>query len=249
MSEEKKDLPGLVQGGLATFRDGLKVVTSLIEAGDQAFSAVDGALGGRALFEAPDLSRASDALAGLKVEAMVNQGQRGEAETSQLSAGGKACIPCSADHFSTVAGALSEALRFARSGGVKDPEAQRRIALSFDELNIMERIDAAPDLVAGLPQQERQLMNDASIKSRDLRHALSDISSVDSLERAAALAKTTATDFRKSLFRLRSARVLSEIHSNPPRPPAPVRDGKAVESPPTPKTRRRKKKDRPDGSH
>jgi len=39
---------------------------------------------------------------------------------------GVGCRPCTADHLSTCAGALSEALRFARRDGMEDIEAQER---------------------------------------------------------------------------------------------------------------------------
>jgi hypothetical protein len=40
---------------------------------------------------------------------------------------GVACIPCTKNHLSTITGALSEAVRFARSEGVQSEEVQRRL--------------------------------------------------------------------------------------------------------------------------
>jgi len=130
--------------------------------------------------------------------------------TSQVTAEGKGCLPCAADHFSTVAGALTEALRFARTEGIDHQEVLERIALSFDELNIMERIDAAPEKLERLPEEEQSLMRDATVMSRDLRHRLSDLTGVQDLEAVAALAQKSRTDFRRRLFRLQLGRLPPE---------------------------------------
>lgn len=130
--------------------------------------------------------------------------------TSQITAEGKGCIPCAADHFSTVAGALSESLRFARTEGIDHQEVLDRIALSFDELNIMERIDAAPEKLERLSEEERTIMRDATIRSRELRHSLSDLKNVDDLEAVAAEAHRAGTDFRNTLFRLQLGKLQPE---------------------------------------
>ncbi|MFH1485537.1 MAG: hypothetical protein ABIH46_05655 [Chloroflexota bacterium] len=130
--------------------------------------------------------------------------------TSQLSAAGKACVPCSADHFSTVAGALSEALRFARSDGIDHPEVLSRVALCFDELNIMERVDAAPERVEELPKEEKALMQGATVTSRGLRHKLTDLTSIKDLEAATAEAQRARTDFRNQLFQLQFRKLKPE---------------------------------------
>lgn len=132
------------------------------------------------------------------------------AATSQVEGKGKGCLPCSADHLSTVAGALSEALRFARGGTMEHPEVMSRLAQCFDELNIMERIDAAPEVVAALPEEERELMQGTLVASRGLRHILSDVKSLQDLERAAAEAQRQSRDFRGRLFRLNLGRLAPE---------------------------------------
>jgi len=69
---------------------------------------------------------------------------------------GVACVPCTKNHLSTIAGALSEAVRFARSEGTSSEEVTRRIGIVEDELNIWERVDATPDKIEGLnPQRAR----------------------------------------------------------------------------------------------
>ncbi|GAI90004.1 unnamed protein product, partial [marine sediment metagenome] len=72
---------------------------------------------------------------------------------------GTACLPCCRDHLSTSSSALSEGIRFARDKGVKDPESLRRIRIALDELNVMERIDLAPDETAKLKDAEKDLAN------------------------------------------------------------------------------------------
>ena len=76
---------------------------------------------------------------------------------SEAVATGTACLPCCRDHLSTSSSALSEGIRFARDKGIKDPEALRRIRIALDELNVMERIDLAPDEIVRLKGAEREL--------------------------------------------------------------------------------------------
>lgn len=134
----------------------------------------------------------------------------GQGGTSQVEGEGAACAPCSADHFSTVAGGLSEALRFARTSGVQHPQVLQRISLCFDELNIMERIDAAPSLLESLSDAERELMRQASAWGRDLRHEMSDIKSVEDLESVTGHAQKVNRDFRSVLFKLQFSKLSPE---------------------------------------
>jgi len=124
--------------------------------------------------------------------------------TSQLSAAGKACIPCGDDHFSTAAGALGEAIRFA-SEGISHPEVAQRIATARDELNAFERIDGSPEKVAALPPQEKELMKKMMQASRNLRHTISDIRTPEDLEAAAAEAKNHRIEFVKQVLRMQTA--------------------------------------------
>lgn len=106
------------------------------------------------------------------------------------------CISCSRSHLSTVSGALGESLRFAREGGVEHPEVQRRIMLSEDEINIMERIDLAPDALANSPEEERTLAEEYLPRIRKLRQDLGQISSVEKLEHVATDASLLSQEFR-----------------------------------------------------
>ncbi len=115
--------------------------------------------------------------------------------TSTPAATGTACLPCCRDHLSTSSSALSEGIRFARDKGVKDPEALRRIRIALDELNVMERIDLAPDETAKLKGAEKDLANWTLKGSREIRHAITAIKDVESMEQAAAKASAITEEF------------------------------------------------------
>lgn len=139
------------------------------------------------------------------------------AGTSQISAAGKACIPCGNDHFSTVSGDLSEAKRFALDNKTLDhPEIIMRIAHAEDELNSFERIDGAPGKVVKLPPEEKEMMDEMLIASREVRHALKELnkgSSLGDLEKVGALAEEKRNHFRTRLFRMQMARLTPEQRS------------------------------------
>jgi hypothetical protein len=115
--------------------------------------------------------------------------------TSQLSAAGKGCIPCGQDHISVATSALSEAIRFARTGDIIHPEVVSRITIAMDELNAFERIDGAPEKVIKLPPNEKKMMDDMMAASRDIRHHITDIQNPESLEQTAALARQYRVEF------------------------------------------------------
>lgn len=122
--------------------------------------------------------------------------------TSQISAGGKACIPCGGSHFSTTSGMLQESLRFAREGGINHPEVIDRISAAEDELNAFERIDGAAEKVVKLPPGEKELMYDMLKASREMRHMLNDIKDVPSLEKTAAKVQEIKVKFRAKAFKM-----------------------------------------------
>ena len=113
---------------------------------------------------------------------------------------GTACLPCSRDHLSTSSSALSEGVRFAREKGIRDPEAVRRIRIALDELNIMERIDLAPDEIANLKGTEKELADWTLMQSRDLRHAITAIKDVETMEKTAASASQITEEFMGKLW-------------------------------------------------
>ncbi len=111
---------------------------------------------------------------------------------------GTACLSCSRSHLSTVGGALGEAIRFSRGDpqGITHPEAQRRILLAEDEMNIMERIDLSADALASSPPEEKAVAEEYLPRIRVLRQEIGDIDSFDKLEKVAADANMLSQEFR-----------------------------------------------------
>jgi hypothetical protein len=116
-------------------------------------------------------------------------------ETTEAIKEGTACLPCSRDHLSTASSSLSEAIRFARDKGVKDSEVLRRVRIALDELNAMERIDLAPTETAKLKGAEKELANWTLSQSRSLRHDITAIKDIETLEQVAANAAGTTEAF------------------------------------------------------
>ena len=114
--------------------------------------------------------------------------------------GGIACLPCSRDHFSTVSGALNEAIRFSRREGVSHIEVKRRLGMSLDELNMLERIDLSPEETIKLKGKEKQLADWGLNKSRELRHKITSIQKHEDLEKVAAEASKVRTEFMSKLW-------------------------------------------------
>lgn len=125
-----------------------------------------------------------------------------ENEQEYLKEKGTACLPCSKSHFSTASASLNEAVRFARTDGLRNPEVVRRVGIALDELNICERIDLAPDMVVTLPDIERPIAEWAIIQSRELRHMIDEITTIEQLERVAAKASDLRTEIMTKMFEL-----------------------------------------------
>lgn len=115
---------------------------------------------------------------------------------------GTACLPCSRDHLSVTSSALSEGIRFAREKGIRQPEVTRRLRIALDELNVMERIDLAPDETAKLKGAEKELADWTLRQSRELRHAITAIKDVETMEQAAARASAVTEEFMGRLWEI-----------------------------------------------
>ncbi|GAI46581.1 unnamed protein product, partial [marine sediment metagenome] len=129
------------------------------------------------------------------IDAEVRAPIEGERPPIEEIASATVCLSCCRDHFSTISGALSEALRFARADGIASKEVQGRIGLALDEHNIMERVDLAPQAIAPLTGKEKELAVWSLKNSRELRHAIGEAKTVDDLEQAAALAAKLREEF------------------------------------------------------
>lgn len=167
---------------------------------DNIFSAIDKASGiidmGLGLID-----KVSDRLDHLGiVDESPPQAEAPAEETANPVAKGTACIPCSRDHLSVTSSSLSEGVRFAREKGIRDPEVMRRIRIALDELNIMERIDLAPDEIVGLKGAEKELADWTLNQSRDLRHAITAIKDAESMEKTAARASQITEEFMSRLW-------------------------------------------------
>lgn len=119
---------------------------------------------------------------------------------------GTACLACSKNHISTVSAALNEAVRFARSEPIDHPEIVRRIGIALDELNIMERIDLAPDKIINLSGEDKEIADWLLSKSRELRHMIDAIKTKEDLEKAAAFAAKVRDEFLEKLFNISALR-------------------------------------------
>ena len=96
-----------------------------------------------------------------------------------------ACVPCALGHFSRSAGALNEAMRF-KGEGMTSNEVLDRIASVLEEQNALERFDLTPEKLQRTPKWERQIAEEALQHSRQLRHRLEGIETIEELEQAAA---------------------------------------------------------------
>lgn len=112
------------------------------------------------------------------------------------------CLSCSRSHLVTIAGALGESLRFARDGGIMDPEVVRRLDIAEKEVNIMERIDLSPEAIQNSPEKEQKLAHQFLPKIRALRQDIGQVASVDQLEKTAAEANVLSQEFRLSQMML-----------------------------------------------
>jgi Mn-dependent DtxR family transcriptional regulator len=143
-----------------------------------------------------------------KPQALLESGARDEGKPAALETPvptetrGTACLTCARDHLSTVSGALSEGIRFAREHGIRHPEVIRRLSIALDELNINERIDLAPSEVAALTTKEREPAEWALDNSRRLRHAITDIQDAETMEQVAAQANQVSEEFMQRYWKL-----------------------------------------------
>ena len=66
---------------------------------------------------------------------------------------GTGCRGCTSKHFGKCAGALSEAIDFARSDGIESAEVVKRLAFCDRELDGWEGIDATPESFVNLSEE------------------------------------------------------------------------------------------------
>jgi hypothetical protein len=95
-----------------------------------------------------------------------------------------ACVPCGVSHISASSTFLNEAIRF-KKDGLASPQVLDDIAGAIGELNALERIDLTPAKIATLPEWEKEIAENVSEKSRELRHRLESVQNMDELTQIA----------------------------------------------------------------
>jgi hypothetical protein len=111
-----------------------------------------------------------------------------------------ACVACAVGHFSTSSGLIKEALRF-KGEGMTSHEVLDRIAGALEEQNALEREDLTQEKIQNLPQWERPIAEEALTQSRQLRHRLETIQSIDELEQLAADTRTYYLKLSRQWYR------------------------------------------------
>ncbi len=107
-----------------------------------------------------------------------------------------ACMSCTRSHLATVAGLLGEALRFARSDGLASQEVAYRLNKAEQELNVMERIDLAPEKLQDMAPAEAEMAREYLPKLRALRQQVGEIGDIEGLEKSAAESSVLGTELR-----------------------------------------------------
>lgn len=129
-----------------------------------------------------------------------------ENTTARIATG---CLPCAVGHFSTSSGLLKEAVRF-KGEGMTSNEILDRIASALEEQNALEREDLSPEKIQGLPEWERPIAEEALARSRELRHKLEGIKSIEELEQIAAGTKRYYIELNRQWYRGRFSKLGTE---------------------------------------
>lgn len=133
-----------------------------------------------------------------------------EIEPGKATAIATGCIPCAIGHLGTCSGLLNEAMRFAGSDGMGSDEVIDRVGICLNELNAMERVDLRPEMIVNLPEWERKLVDQVLLASRNTRHKLEEMSSVETLEQAAATTQGTHKTIWRDYIRHKAANLTPE---------------------------------------
>jgi len=111
-----------------------------------------------------------------------------------------ACVACAVGHFSTSSGLLKETLRF-KGEGMTSHEVLDRIAGALEEQNALEREDLTQEKIQNLPEWEKPIAEEALSQSRQLRHRLETIESIDEMEQLAADTRTYYLKLSREWYR------------------------------------------------
>lgn len=120
--------------------------------------------------------------------------------------GGTAGNLCGDEHVTQAAGDLDEALRMARSRGLKDPEVRERLKGARSELNQMERYDLVPGKVKTYPGEQQEIARWLLPESSSLRHQINDLllrdRPLEDLENLTASADKVSSDLTDRIDKL-----------------------------------------------
>lgn len=142
-----------------------------------------------------------------EAEKVKGEADKQQPEANNISTKAKAesiatgCVGCSLGHLGTCTGLLNEAMRFARSDGIRSNEVIDRISLCTDELNTLERVDLRPEMISELEGKQKELATEALNVSRQTRHGLEAISSLDDLEKIAAVTNKAKTNIARGWYK------------------------------------------------
>ncbi len=178
---------------------GLELIDRTTKKIDRLAGRID-SVGGLTL-ETP--TRAPVPQAGGPLAATVPQTLSEENPTKDIATG---CLPCALGHFSTSSGLLNEAVRF-KGEGMASNEILDRIAGALEQQNTLEREDLSPVKIQGLPKWEKPIAEEALDQSRQLRHRLESIQSVDELEQAAVDTKRYYIKLNRQWYKGRFSRL------------------------------------------
>jgi len=142
-------------------------------------------------------------------QSLVTTGTASEIDPERATSIPTGCVPCAIGHLGTCSGLLNEAMRFTKDGMTSE-EVVDRVGMCMDELNTMERVDLRPEMVVHLPEWEKELVNQVLLASRNTRHTLEAMTSVESLEKAAALTQETRTGIWRDYVKHKAANLTPE---------------------------------------
>ncbi len=115
---------------------------------------------------------------------------------------GTACIACGLSHIATCAGALNEAVRFARED-ITSNEVVKRINTCVSEIAICEREDLSPVNIVKLNPEEKALADTMATEIRDIRHGLEWFKSKEDIEELAAKAAILQEKVNREWLKIR----------------------------------------------
>lgn len=134
------------------------------------------------------------------------EGEKVEIKAEDEVAGGTAGNLCSDEHLTQASADIDEALRMARSRGVKDNEVRGRLKRARSELNQMERDDMVPTKLKNYPEEQQEIARWALVQSSSLRHQINDIlirdRSIEDLENLTATTNEVSSEFTDRIDKL-----------------------------------------------